>query len=104
VSVAELQLLTVEEVATALKQSVSTIRQKVYRGELDAVRLGECGPLRIPADELERHLRPAGRAKTAEVEASAVSAPLAPERRRAAQGASFRAAGGADLPQRNGHL
>jgi excisionase family DNA binding protein len=80
------ELLTTAQFARTIKQSESSVRRKVADGTIAAYRVGENGPLRIPASELQKHLRPAGRAKTAGVAASAVSASLAPERRRAAQG------------------
>jgi excisionase family DNA binding protein len=51
--------LTVADLARQLKQSQDTIRRKIAAGEIPAVRLGPSGPLRIAADELEKHLRPA---------------------------------------------
>jgi excisionase family DNA binding protein len=55
------EYLTVDEAARRLRQSRETIRRKISKGEIRAVRLGAFGPLRVPADELERHLRPVGR-------------------------------------------
>jgi excisionase family DNA binding protein len=52
-------LLTVPETAKALRQSRSTIYRKIHEGQLAAVRLGTNGPLRIAADDLGQHLRPA---------------------------------------------
>ena len=52
-------LLTVGEVAKQLRQHPATIYRKVHDGELLAYRLGELGPLRIPADALAQHLVPA---------------------------------------------
>ena len=52
------ELLTVAEVARRLRQSQDTIRRKISGGELEAVRLGEHGPLRIPEDALAAHLKP----------------------------------------------
>lgn len=51
-------LLSVTEVASLLRQSEETVRRKIRDGSLSAVRLGEFGPLRIPAEAIERHLRP----------------------------------------------
>jgi excisionase family DNA binding protein len=51
--------LTVPEVARLLRQSRPTIYRKIERGELAAFRLGEHGPLRVPAAALDGHLRPA---------------------------------------------
>ena len=53
------ELLTVAEAARLLRQSRPTIYRKVAHGELPAYRLGELGPLRIPADALAQHLLPA---------------------------------------------
>jgi excisionase family DNA binding protein len=52
-------LLTVNEAARRLRMSRVSLYRAVARGELDAYRVGENGPLRIPADALERFLRPA---------------------------------------------
>ncbi len=71
--VAATQLLTVDETAKALRQSRSTIRRKIAEGALTAVRLGEFGPLRVPADELDKHLRPANVPRRENVAALAVS-------------------------------
>lgn len=57
-TVATARLLTVDEVARRLRQSRVTIRRKVAAGELEAVRLGDHGPLRIPEDALTAHMRP----------------------------------------------
>lgn len=56
----ECELLTTGEVAGRLRQSVQTVRRKIALGELDAVRLGAHGPLRVPVDALDSHLRPVG--------------------------------------------
>lgn len=53
------ELRTVPEVARELRISRRTVYRAVERGELDALRLGEAGPLRIPADAVERFARPA---------------------------------------------
>lgn len=49
------QLLTVHEVAEVLRQTEWSVRQKIVRGEIPAVRigLGSRAPLRVDADELE---------------------------------------------------
>jgi len=52
------ELLTVAEVAQRIRQSEDTIRRKIAAGELEAVRLGEHGPLRVPEEALAAHLRP----------------------------------------------
>lgn len=50
---------TVPEVADELRVSRRTVYRAVERGDLQAVRLGESGRLRIPADALEGYVRPA---------------------------------------------
>ncbi len=57
-SLIEARYLTVEEAALWSRQSRSTIRRKVASGDLEAYRLGEHGPLRIPVTALEEHLQP----------------------------------------------
>jgi excisionase family DNA binding protein len=63
------QLLTVKEAAALLRQTPWSVRQKVGRGEIPAVRVGvgPKAPIRIDAGELERWLhssdsQPAGAA------------------------------------------
>ena len=53
-----LQLLTVRETAEVLRQSEWSVRQKIGRGEIPAVRIGAGprAPLRIDAAELMRWL------------------------------------------------
>jgi excisionase family DNA binding protein len=51
------EYLTVDEVARRLRQSSGTIYRKIASGELEAFRLGEFGPLRIPTEAVEAHLR-----------------------------------------------
>jgi excisionase family DNA binding protein len=47
------ELLTVQEVATSLRESKVSVYRKIRRGDLAAVRLGDThGPLRVRADEL----------------------------------------------------
>ena len=60
------EFLTVAEVARRLRVHEATIYRKITSGELPALRLGEHGPLRIPADELEAwlHERPARAPRT----------------------------------------
>jgi excisionase family DNA binding protein len=54
---AELEFLTVPEVARLLRCSPPTVYRRIASGEIPAVRLGtEFGPLRIRRDELERWL------------------------------------------------
>jgi len=52
------QLLTVREAAELLRQSEWSVRQKIARGEIPAIRIGvgPRGPLRIPHDELDAWL------------------------------------------------
>jgi excisionase family DNA binding protein len=56
VDVRELTLLTVQETAALLKQSERSIRRKIYREHLPAIRLGDAAPLRVPAGELRAWL------------------------------------------------
>ena len=49
-------LLTIPQVARRLGLHRDTVYRKVAAGEIPALRLGENGPLRVPADELERWL------------------------------------------------
>lgn len=56
VDVRELTLLTVQETATLLKQSERSIRRKIQRDRLPAIRLGDAAPLRVPAAELQQWL------------------------------------------------
>jgi excisionase family DNA binding protein len=60
------RLLTVDEAAARLRQSRPTLYRKIEQGVIGAVRLGDRGPLRIPEDELEAHLRPASSARAAD--------------------------------------
>jgi excisionase family DNA binding protein len=53
-----LRLLTVDEVARRFRQSRLTIRRKIATGQLEAVRLGEHGPLRVPEAALAAYLQP----------------------------------------------
>lgn len=48
------ELLTVEEYAEKRRCSVSTVRAKILRGELEVVKLGRL--VRIPAHELLREI------------------------------------------------
>jgi excisionase family DNA binding protein len=52
-------LLTIREVAERLHVSHSTVRRRIYTGELPHVRLGlgAQSPVRVDPDELERWLR-----------------------------------------------
>ena len=60
------EFLTVSEVARRLRVHEATIYRRVSAGEIPALRLGEHGPLRIPADEFEAwlHGRPARAPRT----------------------------------------
>jgi excisionase family DNA binding protein len=49
--------MTVQEVATSLRESKDSVYRKIRRGDLPAVRLGDPnGPLRVRADELGDYL------------------------------------------------
>jgi excisionase family DNA binding protein len=52
------RLLTIREVAQALRQTERTVRDKIASGELTAIRIGSGprAPIRVDADELERWL------------------------------------------------
>ena len=51
------ELLTVKETASRLGLHVMTVRRKIERGEIPAVRLGHKGTsIRVPEAELERWL------------------------------------------------
>ena len=50
------QLLSIQQVASRLQLSTRTVRRKIQGGAIPAMRLGELGPLRVPADELEAYL------------------------------------------------
>ncbi len=49
-----MKLLTVPEVAEAMKVSEKTVRRLIKRGALPAYQLGERGQLRVEERELER--------------------------------------------------
>jgi len=70
-------LLTVAEVARRLRQSEDTIRRKIGDGTIEAVRLGEHGPLRVPEEALADHLRPASSAQANPEHPSLRAGPLA---------------------------
>ena len=53
------ELLHPKEAAAELHCHVTTIRRAIQRGELEALRLGEHGRIRIPRHALEAYLRPA---------------------------------------------
>jgi len=54
----EQRLLTVDEVAIRIRQSPRSVRDKISRGELPAIKIGvgPRAPIRIDADEFERWL------------------------------------------------
>jgi excisionase family DNA binding protein len=52
-------MLTPAEVAASLRVHVVTVYRAIERGELEALRLGETGSLRVPAEAVEQFLRPA---------------------------------------------
>jgi excisionase family DNA binding protein len=60
-------LLTVAEVADELRLTRESVYRRIQAGEIAAVRLGVHGPLRVPADALEQHLRPALEPRRADV-------------------------------------
>jgi excisionase family DNA binding protein len=80
------EYLTVDEAARLLRQSRDTVRRKIHAGEIAAVRLGVYGPLRVPADALEQHLRPALESRRTDVatQANGRSGPLPAGTREAA--------------------
>lgn len=51
--VRERRLLTVNETAERLRTSRPTVYRRISRGQLPALRIGDRGPLRVDADELE---------------------------------------------------
>lgn len=51
---ANIELLTVEEVAAILRVSKMTVYRKVHTGELESVHFGRS--FRIPANAIERYL------------------------------------------------
>jgi excisionase family DNA binding protein len=50
--------LTPRQAAVTLRCSPATIYRAVHRGELEAVRLGERGTIRIRDDALEKFMQP----------------------------------------------
>jgi excisionase family DNA binding protein len=64
-------LLTVAEVADELRLTRESVYRRIQAGELDAVRVGVHGPLRVPTDALEQHLRPAYEPSRADVATTA---------------------------------
>ena len=55
------RLLVPGEVAQRLRCSAVTVYRAIWRGELQAVRLGRNGSLRVTEEALEEFLRPARR-------------------------------------------
>jgi excisionase family DNA binding protein len=53
------ELLHVKEAASELDVHPSTLRRAIRRGELEAVRIGQAGRLRIRREALDSFLRPA---------------------------------------------
>lgn len=51
-----MKLLTVPEVALAIRVSEKTVRRLIKRGDLQAYRLGERGQIRVDERELERYV------------------------------------------------
>lgn len=51
-----MKLLTLPEVAEAMKVSEKTVRRLIKRGDLPAYRVGERGQLRVEERELERYV------------------------------------------------
>jgi excisionase family DNA binding protein len=51
-----MKLLTVPEVAEAMKVSAKTVRRLIKRGDLPAYRVGDRGQLRVEERELERYV------------------------------------------------
>ena len=53
------QLLTVKQVAEALGLSVYTVYRKIQAGELEGLRAGDGGVIRVPAFSVEAFMAPA---------------------------------------------
>lgn len=51
-----MKLLTVRDVAAAMKVSQKTVRRLIKRGDLVAYKLGERGQIRVNEHELERYI------------------------------------------------
>jgi excisionase family DNA binding protein len=51
-----MKLLTIQEVADALKVSESTVRRLIRRGLLVAYKVGDRGQLRMKVDELDEYV------------------------------------------------
>ena len=52
-------MLTVAEASDALRQSEATVYRHIRLGDLEALRVGERGPLRIRAEAVDALLLPA---------------------------------------------
>ena len=52
----KMKLLSVQEVADAMKVSGQTVRRLIKRGRLAAYKVGERGQLRVKESEVERYL------------------------------------------------
>jgi excisionase family DNA binding protein len=51
-----MKLLTIPEVADAMKVSEKTVRRLIKRGDLPAFKVGDRGQLRVEEAELERYV------------------------------------------------
>ncbi len=51
-----MKLLTIPEVAEAIKVSEKTVRRLIKRGDLPAYKVGDRGQLRVEEQELERYV------------------------------------------------
>ena len=51
-----MKLLSIQEVADAMKVSGRTVRRLIHRGHLAAFKVGERGQLRVEECELDRYL------------------------------------------------
>lgn len=51
-----MNLLTVQEVAEAMRVSEKTVRRLIKRGDLSAYKVGDRGQLRVKEGELDRYL------------------------------------------------
>lgn len=56
-STSERELFRVRDIARAWDVHELTIRRWIASGKLEAVRLGEHGPVRVSAEELDRFMR-----------------------------------------------
>lgn len=57
---AKAEVYTIEETARRLRVSVSHIRRSIRRGDIRVLRVGHV--LRVPASEIDRLLKPTGKA------------------------------------------